>query len=168
MILKIALSYILGIFAESVFNLDLLFLGFIIFMGFIILYLRKTLDLQGVSKGHYVFYAIFMMSFMFGVLYTKYEIYNSTFVSYPNSLYEITGKIISVNETINSKSLILKTENITNLSDNSLVSNDQEYIKILVSPSNTVGLFDTISFQSDLQDNIAGKFTDNTKLFSFY
>ena len=136
MILKIAIIYIFGIFAESIFSLDLSFLSFISIMGFIIFYLKNNLINKGDFKKQLVLYVILLMSFIIAVIYTKYETYNSKLVSYPNSLYEVAGKVVSISETVSSKQLTLSTENIFNLPDGSLVQSNSKYIKIL-----TMGYF---------------------------
>ncbi len=168
MIINIAISYILGIFVESIFDLDLYFIGFIIVVGFISSSYFKSLANKSDFKTQYVFYAILILSFIFAVFYTKHETENSIQVSYPNSLYRVTGRVLQVHETISSKDLIIAPKSIVDLANNSEnlnASGKEKYIKVFVSPNTKVEIYDTVSFQNDLQGKNYGNFSDKTKMF---
>ncbi len=171
MIVGLAISYILGIFTEANINLDLYFIGLIVLVSFIGFSFFKSIINKGDFKNHFVFYTIlpfcFLLSFIFGAFYTKYETLNANHVSYPNSLYTVTGKVLKVSESITSINLIIYPSYVLDITNNSQTKIQDKYIKILVSPNNAVSIFDTISFQSDLQTNETGHFSDKTKLFEF-
>lgn len=172
MFIRIILLYFLGIVIEVNFHTDTYFLFFILSVIMVLLtvemfYKRHIKDIK-TAMSFMILLAIFSLTFVGAILYTKYEMNKVSFTDSYNSVYEIEGKIVQVKHKNQGQEITIRVEKIVDLANDRTYSKHPGLIMVTVSSLHEYQLFELVNLIGEIKYKNFKSYYEDEPLFFMY